>query len=102
MSEEVIRETLFHQHATQNTEINANTVKDMKLKWKYNTPDVVSHTPLVDETGVYFGDWGGMVYKVDLNSVKLIWKKKESRGTKKQLALAWLCRDGYPWRWKAF
>lgn len=73
---DMIEETIFNQHATKSSLINSSNVKDMALNWKYITPTVVSHTPLVDETGVYFADWGGTVYKVDARSGKLIWEKK--------------------------
>ena len=72
----MVEETLWNQHATKRSAINATNVKNMKLNWKYTTPHAVSHTPLVDDTGVYFADWGGFVYKVDKNNGKLIWQKK--------------------------
>ncbi len=66
---------LWNQHASMNTSINSSNVGNMQMAWKYDTPNPVSHTPLVDGTGVYFGDWGGMVYKLDRTG-KLLWKKE--------------------------
>ncbi|MGI8636043.1 MAG: PQQ-binding-like beta-propeller repeat protein [Segetibacter sp.] len=60
---EKIDETLLNHHATQNSSITKNNVGSMAMSWKYATPYPVSHAPLVDNTGVYFGDWGGTVYK---------------------------------------
>ncbi|MFD2514774.1 PQQ-binding-like beta-propeller repeat protein [Pontibacter locisalis] len=71
-----VEETLWNQHASMKTTINSSNVGSMALNWKYATPTPVSHTPLVDETGIYFGDWGGTVYKVDASTGKLIWKKE--------------------------
>jgi len=69
-----VEEALWNQHATSESAINSGNISNMKMDWKFATPTPVSHTPLVDETGVYFGDWGGTVYKVDLTG-KLLWKK---------------------------
>ncbi|PRY09666.1 polyvinyl alcohol dehydrogenase (cytochrome) [Pontibacter ummariensis] len=70
----LVEETLWNQHATLKSTINSTNVSNLKMDWKYATPTPVSHAPLVDDTGIYFGDWGGTVYKVDRNG-QLIWKK---------------------------
>tara|TARA_R110002012_G_scaffold278971_1_gene466846 strand:+ start:5412 stop:6671 length:1260 start_codon:yes stop_codon:yes gene_type:complete len=47
----------------------------MGHSWHYPTEHPVSHAPLVKEGAVYFGDWGGTIYKVDAKKGSLIWKK---------------------------
>lgn len=72
----LVQNTLYNQHATKESTINSGNVKGMSLNWKYNTEAPVSHAPILDETGLYFGDWGGTIYKVDANTGALIWKNK--------------------------
>ena len=71
-----LEETMLNQHSTQNSGITANNVSSMKMSWKYVTDHPVSHAPVIDETGLYFADWGGTVYKVNTANGKLIWKAK--------------------------
>lgn len=43
-------------------------------KWKFSAPEGISMTPgLSDDGKIYFGDWGGTFYALDLNG-KLLWK----------------------------
>ncbi len=72
----LVQKTLYNHHATKESTINSGNVKGMSLNWKYITEAPVSHGPILDETGLYFGDWGGTIYKVDANTGALIWKNK--------------------------
>lgn len=69
------KQVLYNQHITETSPINSKNVSAMNLSWKYPTQHPVSHAPLVEGDAVYFGDWGGTIYKVDANNGKLIWKK---------------------------
>ncbi|WP_439882133.1 outer membrane protein assembly factor BamB family protein [Pontibacter sp. MBLB2868] len=68
-------QSLWNQLADTESSINSSNVKAMQLAWKYNTSTPVSHSPLVDETGVYFGDWSGTVYKLNPQNGQVVWKK---------------------------
>ncbi|MBF9252193.1 PQQ-binding-like beta-propeller repeat protein [Pontibacter sp. 172403-2] len=69
------KQMLYNQHATKTSSINSKNVNAMRLSWKYPTQHPVSHAPLVEGSAVYFGDWGGTIYKVDVNNGNLVWKK---------------------------
>lgn len=58
--------------------------KNGKVVMQYETDDKspVRSTPLVDQGVLYYGDWAGKVYAVDLKSGTLIWKKRTYRGDK--------------------
>ncbi|MDT7827226.1 PQQ-binding-like beta-propeller repeat protein [Pricia sp. S334] len=62
-------------HATTTSPINSKSIENMGHSWHYPTEHPVSHAPLVKEGAVYFGDWGGTIYKVDAKKGSLIWKK---------------------------
>ena len=47
----------------------------MEHRWEYATQHPESHATLVKEVAVYFGDWGGTIYKVNAKKGTLIWKK---------------------------
>jgi polyvinyl alcohol dehydrogenase (cytochrome) len=42
--------------------ISPTTVKQLRLRWFFNTRDVVTATPAVVDGTVYVGDWSGRVY----------------------------------------
>jgi len=66
---------LTNLHATESSTIDSKSIKNLEHVWKYATEHPVSHAPLVDKGAVYFGDWGGTIYKVDAKKGSLIWKK---------------------------
>ena len=45
------------------------------LKWKFDTAGAVTSPPLVYDGIVYFGDWKGFFYAVDVSAGTLRWKK---------------------------
>ena len=73
-----VAESRWNQHATMKSTINSSNVGNMELSWHYATPTPVSHAPVIDESGsaVFFGDWGGTIYKVDRQTGNLIWENK--------------------------
>ena len=62
-------------HATNTSPINSKSIENMDHNWHYATEHPVSHAPLVKNGAVYFGDWGGTIFKVDAEEGSLIWKK---------------------------
>ena len=72
----LIASELKNHHADLTSVVNSSNVKQMRLVWKIDTEEEVSHMPLVHRGNVFFADWGGNVYKVDARSGKVIWKKK--------------------------
>ena len=44
------------------SEITAKTVEQLRLRWFFNTRDVVTASPTVVDGTVYVGDWSGRVY----------------------------------------
>lgn len=71
-----LEETLLNQHATYKSTITSGNVNSMQMSWKYPTNHPVTHAPVIDNTGLYFADWGGTVYKVNKENGKLLWKSK--------------------------
>ena len=43
-------------------ELTARTVKRLRLRWFFNTDDVVTATPAVADGTLYVGDWSGKIY----------------------------------------
>jgi polyvinyl alcohol dehydrogenase (cytochrome) len=72
----LIESELKNHHADLTSVVNSSNVKQMRLVWKIDTEEEVSHMPLVHRGNVFFADWGGSVYKVDARSGKVVWKKK--------------------------
>lgn len=62
-------------HADLESPIDSDNVGRMKLAWKFDTGENVSHTPIVEGGRVYFADWGGTAYAVDARTGELIWKR---------------------------
>jgi polyvinyl alcohol dehydrogenase (cytochrome) len=64
------------RNAFSEHKINNFTVQGMGLKWKVELGERngVSATPAVDETGVYFPDWAGQLYRMDKDTGKIIWQ----------------------------
>ena len=44
--------------------------------WRIQTPEPVSHMPLVENGQVYFADWGGTVYAADAATGEVTWQKQ--------------------------
>ncbi|MEC9483716.1 MAG: PQQ-binding-like beta-propeller repeat protein [Halomonas sp.] len=74
---------LQNRHADLDVTLNETNVKDLKHAWHFDTPAPVTHTPLVYEGHVYFGDWDGNMYAIDLNTGKKVWEKNLYQPKKK-------------------
>ena len=48
----------------------------LALKWSQTTAGDVSATPAVVNGAVYFGDFGGMLWKLDADTGDVIWSKR--------------------------
>ena len=44
------------------SDIDAKSVKQLRLRWFFNTHDVVTATPALSHGSLYVGDWSGRVY----------------------------------------
>ena len=58
--------------------LNADNVKNLALKWKLTTHGDVSATPAVVGGALYFPDWAGYMYKVDAETGAVIWSHQVS------------------------
>jgi polyvinyl alcohol dehydrogenase (cytochrome) len=58
--------------------IGPSNVSRLALKWVATTAGDVSATPAVVDGAVYFGDFGGMEWKLDAETGKVIWSHKVS------------------------
>ena len=59
-------------------QLNASTVKQLRLKWTFASSGDVSATPTVEPGGLYFPDWGGMLYKLDPTTGEVLWSRRVS------------------------
>jgi polyvinyl alcohol dehydrogenase (cytochrome) len=55
--------------------ITAQTVSKLTVKWKFTASGDVSATPAVVGGQVYFGDWGGMFYRLDAATGQVVWAR---------------------------
>lgn len=53
--------------------ISSQNVSQLSLKWTATTTGDVSGTPVVAGGAVYFGDFGGTVWKLDANTGAVLW-----------------------------
>ena len=53
------------------TKINATTVRDLKVHWKYPTGGAISTQPLEADDLVYWGSWDGKEYATTLSGQKV-------------------------------
>jgi polyvinyl alcohol dehydrogenase (cytochrome) len=58
--------------------IGVDNVRHLMVKWRAATAGDVSATPAVVDGGVYFGDFGGMEWKLDAAKGDVIWSHKVS------------------------
>jgi polyvinyl alcohol dehydrogenase (cytochrome) len=58
--------------------IGPENVSDLALKWVATTAGDVSATPAVVNGAVYFGDFGGMLWKLDADTGEVIWSHQVS------------------------
>src|SRR5215467_1462927 len=58
--------------------IDPSNVNRLTLKWKATTTGDVSATPAVVGDAVYFGDFGGTLWKLDADTGAVIWSHKVS------------------------
>src|SRR6187431_3252077 len=61
--------------------ISVDTVDGLTKKWTFTTAGDVSATPAVDDTSVYFPDWGGQLYAVDKQTGQLKWRTSIASAT---------------------
>jgi polyvinyl alcohol dehydrogenase (cytochrome) len=61
--------------------IDASNVSGLALKWVATTAGDVSATPAVSGGAVYFGDFGGMLWKLDAATGAVIWSHSVSEYT---------------------
>lgn len=54
-------------------ELTARTVKRLRLRWFFNTDDVVTATPAVAGGTLYVGDWSGKIYALRTRDGKARW-----------------------------
>ncbi len=55
--------------------ITSSNVNSLHQVWKYSTGSVVTSQPIVESGVVYFADWSGNVYAVNIANGALIWKR---------------------------
>jgi polyvinyl alcohol dehydrogenase (cytochrome) len=55
------------------TELNATNAKQLRLRWFFNSRDVVTATPTVVGGSLYVGDWSGRVYALRTRDGKPRW-----------------------------
>jgi polyvinyl alcohol dehydrogenase (cytochrome) len=55
--------------------ITPQTVSRLAMKWKFTASGDVSATPAVVAGQVYFGDWGGMFYRLDAATGQVVWSR---------------------------
>jgi polyvinyl alcohol dehydrogenase (cytochrome) len=55
------------------TELDATNAKRLRLRWFFNSRDVVTATPTVVDGSVYVGDWSGRVYALRARDGKPRW-----------------------------
>jgi polyvinyl alcohol dehydrogenase (cytochrome) len=69
-----------HDNRTQPFEhkIGVESARHLGLKWKTAIAGDVSATPAVADGAVYFGDFGGMEWKLDADTGDVIWSHKVS------------------------
>src|SRR5437868_7092842 len=53
--------------------IGADNVRRLAVKWTATTAGDVSATPAVVNGAVYFGDFGGMLWKLDAETGQVVW-----------------------------
>jgi polyvinyl alcohol dehydrogenase (cytochrome) len=58
--------------------INASSVRTLVPKWVATTTGDVSGTPAVSDGAVYFGDFGGTLWKLDAQTGAVIWSHQVS------------------------
>src|SRR5262245_42495429 len=58
--------------------ISPDNVSRLALKWVATTTGDVSATPAVVHGGVYFGDFGGTLWKLDAQTGAVIWSHRVS------------------------
>src|SRR5262245_35937599 len=61
--------------------IRPDNVHRLALKWVATTTGDVSATPAVVDGAVYFGDFGGTLWKLDARTGKVIWSRLVSEYT---------------------
>ena len=71
-----------HVHAAQDKSGDPTTrpgVETLDEAWRYDTPDLMTATPVVENGRVYFGDWAGNAYALDAATGEEVWKKSVHR-----------------------
>lgn len=63
-------------HASTATGLDSSNAAGLEQAWHIQTPEPVSHTPLLANGRVYFADWGGTVYAADATTGKVMWQQQ--------------------------
>ncbi|MDE1871479.1 MAG: PQQ-binding-like beta-propeller repeat protein [Candidatus Micrarchaeota archaeon] len=63
-----------------NSTINSSNVNALILAWNLTTANSITSTPLVQGGNVYFDDWGGYVYSVNILTGSVNWKENLGAG----------------------
>lgn len=61
------------RNAESEKKITPQNAHNLAVKWAFTTQGDVSATPTVDESGVYFPDWKGNLYKVNPQTGAAMW-----------------------------
>ncbi len=72
-----------------NSLVTSSNVNTLKLDWHVDTGEVNTGQPIVSNGAVYFGDWGGYAYSVNLTNGNTIWKDDMSTIAAKALGHAY-------------
>jgi polyvinyl alcohol dehydrogenase (cytochrome) len=67
---------LGNQHASFTTAVKAANVATLHKVWFVPTTGMVSGTPLVAGSSVYFADWSGTAWRVSSATGRVIWKHR--------------------------
>ena len=62
----------------QTSSITSGNVDKLQVKWVFTTGGDISATPSVDDSNVYFPDWGGNLNAVNRDTGLAVWQKKIS------------------------
>ena len=68
--------------------ITADNVAALERAWSFRTREDVTSTPVVRDGRVYFADWGGNVYAVEVASGALVWQQKVAGAVSSTLLLS--------------
>ncbi len=56
-----------------NSQVTSSNVANLRVAWQSDKTGQVTGQPMVSNGIVYFGDWGGVVYAVNLTNGEVLW-----------------------------